>query len=474
MARIEDRTNTRDRRILQGMIVNTTVLGRIASRWTGQMFASPWSNIVADWCISHYQRYSKHPGRCIGDYLNEWAQAHDDEATLRILEKFLTDLSEDYEQLTEQINPEHLLDIANNHLEILSTRKLSDGIRENLDAGRLDKAQEIIVNYTKIGLNSDSGVDLFIDRTEVASVFADNLQTIVDYPKDMGLFFAGRLERDALVSFMAPEKTGKTWWLLELAWQAMIQRRRVAFFEVGDMSKRQIEERFLVRAAQHPLRSPTGKWPYEIDYPVSLKVATVNGNQKQAVVETERRVFKQPLDAAKAWAACERVMNIKVKSHDSYFKLSVHPNSSVNVLGIKSVLQYWQTKDWQPDVVIIDYADILADLPGRRDVRDNINMNWKQLRALSQELHLLVVTATQSDADSYERRTLDRRNFSEDKRKLAHVTGMIGINVTSEEKEKNVMRLNWIVRREGGYSTSRCIFLATCLPLANPAVLSTY
>lgn len=474
MARTEEYTNTRDCRILQGMIVNTTVVSRIASRWTGKMFSCPWSNIVAEWCIAHYKNYGKHPGHCIVDYLAEWQLAHDDKATFNNLSGFLAFVSEDYERLSEQINPEHLLDIANEHLELINTRKLSDGVRENLEAGRLAKAQEIIVNYTKIGLNSDSGVDLFIDQAEVASVFADNLQTLVDCDKDLGLFFGGRLERDSLVSFLAPEKAGKTWWLLELAWQAMLQRRRVAFFEVGDMSKRQIEERFLVRAAQHPLRSPTGQWPYEVNYPVSLRMVSGNGNQKQAVMETERRVFKQPLNAAKAWEACQKVMNKGVKSRNSYFKLSVHPNSSVNVLGIKAVLQYWQTKDWSPDCIFIDYADILADIPGRRETRDNINLTWKMLRALSQEYHCLVVTATQSDADSYERKTLDRRNFSEDKRKLAHVTGMVGINVTTEEKEKGIMRLNWIVRREGAYSTSRCIHLATCLPLANPCVLSTF
>lgn len=479
MARIENRTNKRDGKILQAMILNSTVLGRIASRWDGHLFASAWSNLIASWCVEHYQKYQQPPGKCIQDYFDDWSDdGQKDETTVKLVERFLQFLSDDYERQVKDINPEQRLDLANEHFDFLKTRKTLDDAKAELEAGRLQKAQEKIAGYSKISLNSSSGVDFFIDQQEVFSIFDHQLHTIVDYSKDaklkdLDLFFGGRLERDALVSFMAPEKTGKTWWLIELAWQAMLLRKRVAFFEVGDMSKRQIGERFLVRAAQAPIYSPTGQWPYVVEYPVALRLDQVGGT-RQPVVEYEQRVFKQPLDRHKAWAACEKVMQTKVKSKKSFFRLSVHPNSTINVLGIRSIIQDWQLKDWEPDVVIIDYADILADAPGKRDVRDNINMNWKHLRSLSQEFHVLVVTATQSDADSYERRTLDRRNFSEDKRKLAHVTGMVGINVTGEEKDRGLMRLNWIVKREGSYSTSRCLHLASCLPLANPAVLSTW
>jgi hypothetical protein len=85
-----------------------------------------------------------------------------------------------------------------------------------------------------------------------------------------------------------------------------------------------------------------------------------------------------------------------------------------------------------------------------------------------------VVTATQTAARGYDAITQSQKHFSEDKRKLAHVTGMVGLNQTVKEKEKGIMRLNWIELREGWYSERQCCYVATCFELANMAVKSCF
>ena len=155
-------------------------------------------------------------------------------------------------------------------------------------------------------------------------------------------------------------------------------------------------------------------------------------------------------------------------------RLSCHPNSSLTVGGIRAILQNWERTGWVPDVIVIDYADILAPPHGIADTRDQINSTWKQLRALSQSTHSLVVTATQADAASYNTNTIGRANFSEDKRKLAHVTGLVGLNANSDEKECGILRLNWIVLRESAFTETQCVHVAGCLEIGNPAVKSTF
>jgi hypothetical protein len=51
---------------------------------------------------------------------------------------------------------------------------------------------------------------------------------------------------------------------------------------------------------------------------------------------------------------------------------------------------------------------------------------------------------------------------------------MIGINVSEEEKENGQSRLNWIVLRDDEFVTTKCIHLAGCIPLMNPAIKSTF
>jgi hypothetical protein len=146
----------------------------------------------------------------------------------------------------------------------------------------------------------------------------------------------------------------------------------------------------------------------------------------------------------------------------------------LTVAAMRSLLLTEVRKGWPVDAVFVDYADILAPPAGFvGDSREATNENWKQLRRLSQELHCLVVTATQTKATSYAAKGLDMTHFSEDKRKFAHVTGMVGINQDVDEKEAEVQRLNFVVRRERRFVTTRYCHVAGCLTLGNPAVRAT-
>ena len=53
------------------------------------------------------------------------------------------------------------------------------------------------------------------------------------------------------------EKRGKTFWLIDMAWRGMLQRKKVAFFATGDMSQRQMMRRFIARAAKRPFKADT-------------------------------------------------------------------------------------------------------------------------------------------------------------------------------------------------------------------------
>jgi len=135
-------------------------------------------------------------------------------------------------------------------------------------------------------------------------------------------------------------------------------------------------------------------------------------------------------------------------------------------------LKEWAREGWVADVVVIDYSDILDMNYPKIEGRDRIDRTWRDLRRISQQFHCLVVTATQTNRDSYDAKIITRKHSSEDKRKLAHVTGMIGINQTEEEKKQEVMRFNWIKVRDGKYFESKCVAVAGCLSVGNVAIRS--
>jgi len=464
-----------ERRVLTGMIVSDSVLARVAAAWgDGDRFADRWCNTVGGWCVKYHRRYGKAPGKAVQGMFEAWAARQADEAPVALVEGFLTSLSGAYRRAAEEINADYVVDQAAALFNEVEVRRAATRALGHADAGELEPAKQALTGFRGVELGGGAGVDLFQSEAAVTDAFSrEALAPLVAYDGSLGKFFRNALVRDGFLAFTGPQKSSKSYWLRDLAWRAMTQRRRVAYFEVGDHSEREAKELWLVRAARHPVAcdSEDGRWPWTVPYPVSITYAK---GADCAEVTTEDLTFDGPLTRKRAWRVCGELRAKTLKSEESFLRLSCHPNLSISVLGLRAQLEAWDAQDWTPDVVVIDYADNLAPADKREEPRDRVNTTWKLLRSLAMERHCLLVTATQVNArEGFSRKTLDRTCFSEDNRKLNHVTGLVGINVMPEEKERGISRLNWIVKRKGKYDVRRCVHVAGCLAVGDPAVVST-
>jgi hypothetical protein len=78
------------------------------------------------------------------------------------------------------------------------------------------------------------------------------------------------------------------------------------------------------------------------------------------------------------------------------------------------------------------------------------------------------MTASQGDADSYDKNVLTAKNFSETKAKNAHVTAGFGLNQTDDEKLKGIMRINSYLARDNDFSVSRTVNVLQRLQIGRP------
>lgn len=466
--KIDRRDGSVERQILIGMVVDPQVLSRVASKWNKEgLFRSKWCNLVGSWCVRYFNKYEKPPRKNLEGMFENWAGKSKDKETVQLVEKFLENISGEYAALKQSLNAQFVIDSAAEHFRQVQLRRLADGLTDDLDDGNATLALSKVTSFDNLEMGVGAGIDVLQDKMAIQQAFEQKKEPLIVYPKGAGKFFGDSLERDGFISFFAPEKRGKTFWLLDMAWRGLLQRRRVAFFQTGDLSQGQMMLRFMARAANRPLRAE------EIQVPLSMSRIE---NERAVSVEHKRVNFKNELSWQEAYKMCNETLLAKVRSKESLLRLSCHPNSTLSVPGIHSILKDWDRQGWSPDIIVIDYADIMLHniLGGGADSRDQINSTWKALRGLSQSRHCLVVTASQTDAASYNAWVITRSHFSEDKRKLAHLTGCIGINQSAEEKEIGVSRLNWVVRREGHYSENVCCYFAGCLAVANPAIRSLF
>lgn len=453
-----------ERHVLVGMTLSRAVLGPIADRWEPALFPSPWANVVAGWCVDHYRKHRTAPGKGIVYYFERWAEGGRDPAVVSLVRGFLEGLSDEYDRLKRTVPaPAVLLDVAGGLFERTRLFELRNQIEACLEVGDVARARECVDRSRKIEIGLGAGINVLADTAAMANALDSRHEVLVEYPGAAGNFFANTLARDSFVSFLGKDKVGKSFFLHDLAWRAVEQRRNTAYFELGDMSQGQVLKRFAARACGRPLD------PCRYEYPTSIE--TPDDKASLPTLETEYRRHSDALTEDDVAAVMKEAA---LTYGDDRLKLSCHPNSSLSVGGVETILEAWDRDGWRPDVVVLDYVDLAAPIDGRADVRDQVNASWKALRALSQKWHCLVVTATQTDTDGYSARVLARDNFSEDKRKNAHVTGMIGINQSDREKAGGLYRLNWVVARDLEFGEKKCLWLASCLAVANPCVLSTF
>ena len=148
------------------------------------------------------------------------------------------------------------------------------------------------------------------------------------------------------------------------------------------------------------------------------------------------------------------------------------PSRSVSVSDIEvymNNLEFYEK--WIPDVVVIDYADLInSKLKGEH--RHQLDDIWANLRRLALERNICIVTASQSSRMSSKGESTEE-SIAEDIRKIAHVTKMIAINATKEERAQGIHRIAQLAERDDEQHFEQSLVLS-CLDLGQMCLDSRF
>lgn len=446
-----------ERKVLISCITRSDFLARILTKVGDKPFRAQHTNMIYGWCARHIREHGHAPNREIQTYWAEWAATCADKDSLKLVERFLGGLSVEPEEKSEM---SFLLALAERTFNDILVERLEETLKANRERGKSLSSLEDLRNFPTINLKGSPCVDVLTDANAQRSALEHKQEVLIKYPGAAGEFFGDELAQDSFVAFMAPPKVGKSWWLMDVAWQAMKQGRNVGYFQVGDMTQGQVMRRFLMKAANRPIKARTIRYPTGIVPPGDSKaIATIDHKEIPFQMEMDWELAK------------ERLRAIRDKRKGNIW-LSCHPVKTVSVLDIKTVLDEWDREGRVCDAVIIDYAGNLAPVDARSNPVEQVANTWAMMRQLSEVRKCLVVTAQQTNKEGFRSWVLTRSNFADSKMILAHVTAFAGVNQTDEEKKLGMFRLNWLVRREEDFSETYCLWIGHCLAVANPIVVA--
>ena len=465
--KVSDVRSDDERAILTALLVHDDVLATVHTKLGEERgpFENKWSNIISQWCRAYFEKYHKSPRKHIKQLFDRYAEKVKDEDVLGLIESFLARLSKDHAGVAQELNVPYVLDQASHYFERVRLSRYTESLQTALENRDLEEARKVIGSFKTVDFSSTAWKDPFSKETVQETLrYYEQDKSLLHWPGALDKFLSPFFERDGFISFIAPEKRGKSWWLLEVVYQALRQRRKVVYYGFGDMSENQMNRRLYTRATRLPMA--TG----DFKIPISIRPRK-EGLPKVEFKEEERRKFTVS-DVEKA---VERLKQVTA-SKQLQLKLRCAGAGVSSAGEMEQELHQFAKAGWVPDVVVLDYADLVAPegWTKTQDVRHQMNESWKIFRRISLDLHCLFVTATQGAATSYDARLIRKKDFSEDKRKNAHVTGMLGINQTSEEKEFGLYRLNWTFLRDGAWADHQSVWTAGCLGIGCPCILSSF
>lgn len=492
-----------ERRIAIGSVVSTDYLRQLVPIYKSEYIDASPVNIIVGWCIDYFEKYDKAPGRDIEGIFTAHIKDIDERKAERI-ERILQSLSDEYER--DKFNSDYLYDETEKYFRSQNIRQFTEDVAGALERGDVLEAENIASGYSFVGKVSSQSVDPLVeDNGELArKVFEQSSETLIKFPGALGQFWNDEMSRESFVGLMGPEKRGKSWILLEFVFRAARSGNNVAFFQAGDMSESQQLRRVYSYLSR---KSYKKKYCGEMLVPVpdcllnqrdecSRDERTCSFGVEEDILSKSfsskklRSIFDEyqdykpckgcpdyvgsfwyslrpkvnPLTAGQAYRKGQKLL----RSYGHRIRISTWSNGTLSVEGVTQQIGVWEKQEeFVPDVIVIDYADLLVPR-NRSEFRHQQNQIWADLRGLSESRHCLVVTATQADAQSYGKDILSMKNFSEDKRKYAHVTAMYGLNQTEDEKIKGIMRINQIVVREDDFSMGNQVVVLQRLQVGRP------
>jgi len=504
-----------ERNIIIGLITNTAYLQQIKEEWNPLYLESQIAKILSNWTWEYFDKHGKAPMRNIETILLKKLKRKKIKKELaeEIETEILQDLNEQYENQNNDLDV-----LLSDTREYFTERQLElhmEEVQSALDKGEIQKAKQLQEAFTFTTGGNNEGIDLADPSTDakIEEAFDSNNQIVIKFSGALGKFWNDELTKGSFVSILAPEKRGKTFLLLEFMMEAYLQGKKVAFFQAGDMTEGQQLIRTSIYLTQ---KSNKEKFCGKQYIPVQdcIKNQTDTCNRKIRACDfgpfdtkTENEIrkeitYEELVDAKISnprykncyncinwqnlpWGAvwldefdngtnpltANEAKNARRKFFitNNQIKLSTHANGDLSINKMNSILDLWKLQGFEPELILADYADLIV-ANSMDEFRHKIDSVWRGLRGMSQKRNALLVSPTQADADSYTKELLKLNNFSEDKRKLSHVTAMYGLNQSPDGREKKlgVLRINKIVVREDSFHQTDQVHVLQKLQIGRP------
>ena len=304
-----------------------------------------------------------------------------------------------------QVGADDIPYVKKEYLTFAKNQKVKDALLKSVDllkAGNYDKIIDTMMAASKVGVESDLGMD-YIDEFELImeDVKRNSVSTGWDVIDEL---MDGGLGPGELGVVMAPSGIGKSWFLSKIACSALQKGKNVLHYSL-ELSESYVGQRY---------------------------TTILTGIQTSEHKERKDEIIR------------------KIKSTPGRVRIKYYPPQFASSKTIAAHIEKLKQIGFAPDLIIIDYADLLKSGNGNRDgLYAELGGIYEELRGLSGEHGIPIWTATQTNRAAIDHEVIQADSVGDSYKKVQTADFIMSVSRKTKDKLSNTGRIHIVKNRFG-------------------------
>ena len=382
-------------KVLSSLVIDVRLLDTLSEIIHPKFFEAESNKWIAEEIINYYNDYKKSP--TLDVFKVEVSKLED--------KGFQKSVVEQLKSVFTQIGDSDLDYVKNEFSAFCINQNLKQAIVESVDllkAGNYDRIKDLVDKAMKVGVDSDLGHDYLLDfelRTEEI-----NRNTVPTGWDCLNELMDGGLGPGELGVAVAPSGVGKTWVLCALGAAAVKAGLNVVHYSL-ELSEHYVGQRYDTVFTQIP---------------------------SSDVKDKKEEVF-------------EKIGKLKGNLMIKYF-----PPKGVSSKRIEAHIEKMTAAGNKPDLVIIDYADLLLSHTNKSDSTYGEQGGvYIELRGMGGELGIPIWTASQTNRSAIDSEVIEADKVADSYAKVMNADFIMSISRKAKDKLNDTARFHIMKNRFG-------------------------
>ncbi len=388
-------------KIFQGLVTDTQWAAQMVEVMRPNFFDIEYLQFLSEKYFAYYNKYKCFPtlGLLVNVIKDELADGADDILKSQIIEFLL--------RVKSNRHPGDIAYVKDKTLDFCKRQAFKAALERSVDLIQNENFEEVVSlmkSAVSLGIPHTTGHDFFEDL-ESRFVRVNRHACPTGFKRlDAKDIFSGGIGRGEIAVVVGNTGTGKSHWLVGVGANAMRAGKNVLHYTF-ELSETAVGIRYDSNLCHIPSNDVQ--------------------DQKDLVKETYQN---------------KELGRLIIKEY---------PTGSATVTTLRNHIEKLSLKGFKPDVIMVDYADIMRSSRSYDSLRHELKLVYEELRNLSMELEVPIWTASQANRDSAQSDIVGLENMSEAYGKAMVADVVVSISRKAAEKSTGIGRL-YIAKNRAG------------------------